>query len=892
MPTKGKDYDVFLSHNSTDKLAVESLARRLEDEAHLTPFLDKWHLVPGNPWQEELERALDRSDTCAVFIGPRGIGPWHNEELRSALDERVGHSGFRVVPVLLPGATLPERGQLPRFLRRLTWVDFRCSQGLDDAAVFYRLVAGIRGVAPGRDGEGVTILPMMECPYRGLEVFGEVHAQFFFGREADTQHLVEALRTTRFLAVVGPSGSGKSSLVRAGLLPQLRAGALPGSQWWQYCIFKPGAHPLEELAVSLAQITQRTDVQGLLKSLEADERELHLQIRLLLKGQSEELCICLVIDQFEELFTLCQDQKERQHFVNTLRYAATVLGGQTVVVPTMRADFIARAADYPPLAELVSDHQFLVSLMEREDLRRAIEKPAQLVGVQLEDGLAERLLQDTGQEPGALPLLEHALLQLWQKPRVDNIMTFAAYTDIGGAQGALAKQADEVFAGFSPEQQRIARLVLLRLTQPGEGTEDTRRRAVLSELYTRVDEKETVEQVVKTLADARLLVTNEDQQVDVAHEALIRSWPRLRQWIEEDRSALRTHLRIAEATRDWQTNGEDESYLYQGTRLLVGEEWAQSHGELLSIVERRFLETSIALRDRKWHEEEARRERELENAKKAAELDRLRAEEAEKRAEEESKRAAESEERRERLKRTFEKERVAHTPQLYDAFLCYSHARDARLASALQAALHRFAKPWYKLRAMRVFRDATSLDVSPGFWASIAEALRQSAYLILLASPEAARSLWVQREVEFWLETKSPDKILIILTEGDIVWDAAIDDFDWERTTALSKNLRHVFPDEPLYLDLRWAISEYTLSLRNPLFLDVVASLAAPIRQISRSELVGEENRQHRRLRRVAAMVALTIFILASVAIFSTYQLYKATHNSVGQPLNSGPSKQ
>jgi TIR domain len=153
MPTKGKDYDGFLSHNSADKLAVEALARRLADVAHLTPFLDKWHLIPGNPWQEELEQALDRLDTCAVFIGPRGIGPWHNEELRSALDGRMGHPGSRVVPVLLPGATLPERGQLPRFLRRLTWVDFRCPQGLDDAAVFYRLVAGIRGVAPGRDGE-------------------------------------------------------------------------------------------------------------------------------------------------------------------------------------------------------------------------------------------------------------------------------------------------------------------------------------------------------------------------------------------------------------------------------------------------------------------------------------------------------------------------------------------------------------------------------------------------------------------------------------------------------------------------------------------------------------------------------------------------------------------
>src|SRR5262249_13339331 len=247
-----QSFDVFLSHSSADKAAVERVARHLQDEAGLRPFLDKWHLVPGNPWQEELEEALNHSRTCAVFIGPTGLGSWENEELRSALDGRVKTPGFRVVPVLLPGATMPERGTLPRFLARLTWVDFRGPKGVQDAEAFERLVAGIRGQAPGRERGVATEI---ECPYQGLEGFDEAQGRFFFGREALTQHLLEALRGKRFLAVVGPSGSGKSSVVRAGLLPQLRAGKLPGSEGWRYLVFKPNTHPLQELALSVAGIT-------------------------------------------------------------------------------------------------------------------------------------------------------------------------------------------------------------------------------------------------------------------------------------------------------------------------------------------------------------------------------------------------------------------------------------------------------------------------------------------------------------------------------------------------------------------------------------------------------------------------------------------------------------
>jgi hypothetical protein len=471
-------FDVFLSHNSHDKSAVEYLAQRLKDEANLKPWLDKWNLIPGEPWQEALEHALNVSRTSAVFIGPSGIGTWENEEMRSALDTRVRQADFRIIPVLLPGATLPERGKLPRFLSRLTWVDFRA--GVDNDESFRQLVAGIRGIAPGWGDQSPPDLPILECPYRGLEVFDETHSRFFFGREALTQHLVEALRSTCFLAVLGPSGSGKSSLVRAGLIPKLKAGALPLSAQWLTLIIRPGANPLQELATSLAFVARNNDVLQILNSLEADARSLHLQARLLLTGCPKGTRLFILIDQFEEVLTLCHNEGERRRFIDNMRYASTVAGGQTTVVITMRADFLARAAEYTDLAEMLSGHQFIVSSMDDMDLRRAIEDPARLVGLDIENGLTERILNDVGHEPGILPLLEDTLLQLCEKRRSDNVMTLQAYNESGGVHGTLAKRADEVFGQLTHKQQTLGQRILLRLTQPGEGTEDTRRRVKLN----------------------------------------------------------------------------------------------------------------------------------------------------------------------------------------------------------------------------------------------------------------------------------------------------------------------------------------------------------------------------------------------------------------------------
>lgn len=594
-----KKYDVFLSYNSADKQAVDTIAHRLCDEAHLEPFLDKWHLVPGAPWQEALEAALDASCTCAVFLGPAGLGTWENEEMRSALDIRASQQDFRVIPVLLPGSLLSERGRLPSFLARHTWVDFR--SGLDDAEAFHRLVCGIQGVAPSAER---THKAEAVCPFRGLQVFEEEHACFFFGREALTQHLVEQLRADRFLAVIGPSGSGKSSLVRAGLIPQVCDGALTDSQTWPIIVMKPGPHPLETLAARLSPLLPNSSdplavYQSLLSSLQQDQRGLHHAVQLVLAAAPDSQRLLFVIDQFEELFTLCRDEQVRSGFIENILYASLIAGGQTVVVVTMRADFLGKCAVYPELAARLSERDVLVGPLSQIELRRAMEEPAKLVGLYFEKGLVETLIADAGHEPGMLPLVQHTLLELWKKRRGD-WLTIEAYHQIGGVQGALDQRANQVYASLNTSQQAAARRILLRLTQPGESTEDTRRRAPLPELLPASGKAADVEAVVRKLADARLLTTDQDEQgqeiVDVAHEALIRGWPLLRSWLDEDRAALRIRRRLTEVAAEWERNSRDESFLYRGKRLTEVLALAEADPDELSPLEWEFLRAGEKLR--------------------------------------------------------------------------------------------------------------------------------------------------------------------------------------------------------------------------------------------------------------------------------------------------------
>jgi WD40 repeat protein len=585
-----RHFDVFLSYNRDDEDAVHRIAEHLQRE-RIEPWLDKWVLTPGKSWQDEIVEGLSYASTCAVMVGPSGLGDWAREELAVASDRAAKDRDFRLFLVLLPGS--PEITD-PRlaFLRTRTWVDMRA--GIADPDAFDDLVAAITGSArapaPGEEAVDESV-----SPYRGLASFEEDHADFFFGREDDTARVLELLKESRFVAVMGASGSGKSSLVRAGVVRALHSGRLPGSDSWIVRVFTPGARPLTTLAAQLNRAFPQESMQGTLRELQGDRRSLDLAATAGLTDAEPGRRLVLVADQFEELFTLCTDEAERIAFLDNLLYAATIPGGRVVVVVGMRADFYHRCAPYPELRSLISTEQYLVGPLTREGLCRAIEEPARRVGVGLESGLLDTIVADVGAHPGGLPLLQHVLYELWQRRR-GRMLTLEAYVAAGRLEGALAKRANAVYQALPPDQQQIARRALLRLVQPGEGTEDTRRRADMDELVSRDEERAGVERVVEALAQERLLTFAQDETsdrrvVDITHEALIRGWPEFRAWIDEERDELRAERRLTEAATEWDEGGRDESLLFRGARLSA---WDDRDLGDLNDRERAFLTASRA----------------------------------------------------------------------------------------------------------------------------------------------------------------------------------------------------------------------------------------------------------------------------------------------------------
>jgi WD40 repeat protein len=591
-------YDVFLSHRRGDKPAVEELARRLVRKG-IEPWLDKWHLIPGTPWQEAIEKALSECTSVAVCIGPGGTGPWQDEEIRAAISQRVQDRGFRVIPVLLPGARREEIGPLPAFLAATTWVEFRDT--LDDEEALHRLVSGILGNTPGHGSEGIV---QGATPYRGLQYFDVNDSLFFVGRRTLTEELLDKLRSgDRFLAVLGASGSGKSSLVRAGLLASLKQGRIAGSDTWPQAILKPGDRPLERLVDALVKAMPLADDPiELIGKLGEDPRRLYYAGHQALRDTPADRRLVLFVDQFEEVFT-GRDEAQSKALVGNLLHASMVEDGRILVLLTLRTDFFGHCS--PDLSAALKNHHVLVGPMIEEELRSAIEHPAALVGCELEPGLTDLLLQETEGQSGSLPLLQHALLEIWNR-RQGRRLTVEAYREIGGVRGALERHAEEVYGSFNDAEKEICRRVFLRLVQLGDGTVATRRRLALNELRRDQDDA-----VVRSLTDARLLTTDGGQNatVELAHEALITGWKRFQEWLGKNREAIRLRLGLEQASKDWATSSRDDSYLYQGTRLAQIEEWIEVESSELSEIEREFLAISkkVLLVNSKREERNARR---------------------------------------------------------------------------------------------------------------------------------------------------------------------------------------------------------------------------------------------------------------------------------------------
>jgi DNA-binding SARP family transcriptional activator/WD40 repeat protein len=513
-------------------------------DAELIPELER--LVAADPLRERLRAqlmlALYRSGRQAEALSVY-------REASRALREGLG---------LEPGRALQE-------LERMV---LQQDAGLDPAPAG----AGPAGAGPvpEDDRAGAVV-----CPFKGLAFFDSSDAEYFCGRERVVSDLVARLAEWPLVGILGSSGIGKSSLLRAGLLPALRSGALPGSSGWRQVLVRPGEHPRDELARAFGQ----RGIEGTLAGLAHGER------------------IVIAVDQLEELFTVCEHERERSGFLEQLAAAAHDHERRAVVVCALRADFYGRLSPYQGFAQLLSQSHVLVGPMDREELTEAIEEPAARAGLEIEHALVDALVSDVVDEPGGLPLLSTALLELWLA-RDGRTLRFQSYRATGGVRGAVSRLAETAYSQLSKRDRPVANSVLLRLAGEEDGAL-VRRRVPIAELE-RID---GAQRVLTALTDARLLTVS-DGEVELSHEALLREWPRYLGWLEEDRVGRRLHSHLTAAAGEWDARGRDPADLYRGARLTAALDWIAQHRGQLNRLEREFVNASRSEADR-----EARRQR-------------------------------------------------------------------------------------------------------------------------------------------------------------------------------------------------------------------------------------------------------------------------------------------
>lgn len=624
---------VFVSYSRRNRNFAERLARDLSD-AGLDVWIDFRQIHGGEVWRDEIRRGIERSEMMIVCLSPEAVkSEWVQFEVNSARN-----LGKLVIPVMVTSAQAELRST-----PALSWLDdvqFISFDGRYEEAFPQLLTAlpGTRAVSPFDEIAPENI----PNPFKGLEAFQQTDARFFFGREALVRKAVNNLRedvNIRFLAVMGASGGGKSSLVRAGIIPVLRTGAIPGSEAWRVLIFTPGSNPINALATRLAPLVspmagQEGDSDTLESSLRASDRSLHDISEQILANAPANARLLLVIDQFEEAFARASEA-QRDPFIKLIHVAATYPEGRTQLLITMRADFFDRISRYPELAELFEQENILiVTEMTVANLLRTIEGPAQAVGLVYEDGLAQRILDDVRRQPGSLPLLQYALKILYEK-RDGRRLTHAAYDAIGGVDRALARHAEEIYSGLQPSQQDIMQRLMLRLVEVGESGDATRRRVDRQDLNFENVSTEAVQEVIDLLTapESRLLIASREIRtsgdaseapitwIEVSHEALIREWDQLKGWIAENAEGLRYGSELLKAASDWNAANRDSAYLLTGTRLVRAEEWLLDADA--NALQRAFIQASVEQRSRVEATEREQAERELALQRRAAE--RLRA---------------------------------------------------------------------------------------------------------------------------------------------------------------------------------------------------------------------------------------------------------------------------
>ncbi len=652
-PSRGKDWSKAPSaisaclHSETTTTVLLYLRGRLEETAEGTNWLvlgDGLRLT--RDWLSEQMHSSGAGQKIIIldcpgatnidgWVKPLQLGTDQSQCIIAASESSSSSAEFskKLVEVLTAadlGAGLTVAGLITQ-LQRSLWGEKNI--------VFSPWLSGTTGVMDvilPEEGNSNSKFDAGICPYMGLNAFRKKDAFFFHGREVLKQEMIEKLETRAFLAVVGASGSGKSSLVQAGVLPDLETKGLfcPEEKELKLCwsrSFRPGENPIASLARALSSTKEeRASLEGLLH-LGVDSFVLWLR-------QRQEPMVVLVIDQFEELFTLAS-KRERQEFLELMLGAIDNAADRFKLIITLRSDFIDSCLEIPELATLVNESNILVpSRLNEEEYGEIIVKPAEQVGLSVESGLIEVLLEEIKDSAVSLPLLEFILEQLWEY-RSEGRLTLQAYQEqIGGLKSVLEKKADDAYEGLSDEQKDCAKWIFLSLVHLGEGKEDTRRRLSNSELVAPKYSEKLVGATLEKLIAAKLIVVSpldegvgearsrgEDDSetpqeeeaftsevsIEIAHEILIRNWSQLRWWLDENRQRLRLMREIEQDAVKWRDNKHNPDYLLRGAALAQAEELYCKYTDELSPDIQKFITAGFEERDRLLQEKEQRRKRQL-----------------------------------------------------------------------------------------------------------------------------------------------------------------------------------------------------------------------------------------------------------------------------------------
>lgn len=606
-----KPANILLDEDGNAYLTDFGIARDIEGDVNLAE--DENNTMHGSPKYispEHLRRKeiTHRSDIYSLGILMyeilTGRTPYESEEMLQLLQQHVR----------APMPSLQEKNpdlppELNQPIQQATVKDplSRYESVLDFSNDFQMIIRQLKypdstatfGIAAGGMSADATGPITVFNPYKGLKAFQEADASDFYGREELVQNLmnrmVEFDPLQRFLAVVGPSGSGKSSVVRAGLIPAIRRGDLEGLPTLLITDMTPGNNPMRRLEGAILKVAHQATME-LMNTLSKDDYDLNEMLAIALPEDAEML---LIIDQFEEVFTLVDNEKKRRGFLNLVYKALRAENSRLRLIVTMRADFLDRPLEYSGWGDLLSKRMELVAPMKPSELLDAIEKPAMVAGLVLEDGLAGLIVDDVSSQAGVLPLLQYTLSELYER-RNGIELTQAAYQELGGIRGALAKRAEEIFQDLTEAQQEATRLFFPRLISFGLGRNSTRRRVMLGELYSMRTDTDAVREAVEEFGKRRLLTSDYDlvsrlPTIEVAHEALIRSWERLNRWLRENEDILRLQERLGAEVEQWKAADKDNSFLPSGMRLEQYKGLLDHEAIVLTKREQEFLDSALIL---------------------------------------------------------------------------------------------------------------------------------------------------------------------------------------------------------------------------------------------------------------------------------------------------------